>query len=283
MSDEIAWFQDQLRQDPASPHLRRIIRRLRRFEKERGNAPKPSHRIIGQAKQHLFNELPIDGQYDLKISPKLPIDFLIRDFLKDHTIIESLDADPFLDGRQSVLDGCVWGDYYARLKLGKEPARRSHAKMAKSGAVAISRTILEFLSEHGEALTGIVADRATNHDDDTSLHSISSCLSDLTKAQASLDQLARACTSTVMTTGGNPGSPWRVGFVWGMGLGWRGLTGKTISPSSDRFLRFLEAGFASVRPEDASNSDNWTSAVRTAIKRFGVGSGTAWQRRPGEE
>ena len=277
-NDVLPWLQDELRKDPGSPHLKKAISRIRRLRSARGNAPRPPARKLDDARRILLDERLLQGGHDLSRRPKLPIDHVVRDFVRDGTIVERLDSDVFLTARQAVIDGCMWGDYYARFKLLAQPTLRGQAKMIQEDAAAAIGLLAEFISEHGTSIDQVQRESSGN---DLKAGHVIRALSAARDALTDLSLDAVAVTSR--STGGAPGKPWRVGFVWGIGLGWRDLTGRRASPSSRDFMRFLEEGHRSIATGDQASSDDWTSAVRTATSRFQVGDEAAWLKRPGDE
>lgn len=147
-NDDLKWFQEQLRLNPSDPHLRRIIRSLRRFQDARGASPTPPQRTLDDARRVLLNQDLLAGRFELKAAPQLPIDFGVRDLIGDGTIVESIEVDSFREARQAVIDGCSWGDYYSRFKLGNQPSARTRAKLLKIDASPLIHIINDFCSEH---------------------------------------------------------------------------------------------------------------------------------------
>jgi hypothetical protein len=85
---------------------------------------------------------------------------------------------------------------------------------------------------------------------------------------ARLEELSLAYPVKVNKEDGHPSDRRLLGFVWGMAAAWRQLTPANLG-TTGRFVRFLQAGFETVRPGE--KAPEWQTKVKTAIKRFGMG------------
>lgn len=62
---------------------------------------------------------------------------------------------------------------------------------------------------------------------------------------------------------------WLYGFIYGMAITWRTITLEKISAASEsRFVRFVKAGLATVKP--GSDIKSWRSRIQTAITQSGI-------------
>jgi hypothetical protein len=105
----------------------------------------------------------------------------------------------------------------------------------------------------------------------------------LRNAHDALLRIVERLTPEAIDTGGRPGDPWRVGFVFGISQGWTMLTQLKISAKDNaRFVDFVASGVASLSDGPKAESDAWTSAIKTAAKAFELADdGLTWARRPG--
>ncbi|MCJ2117656.1 hypothetical protein MKK65_13955 [Methylobacterium sp. J-001] len=292
--DIVEYLKGQLRQDPNNQHLKQLIRSTRRRQEAFGDRARPPSSTFQAAQTRLLADELVPSSQPQMPNGRLPIDLEVGQLIDDgHIRIITPEqqaageegmthSDALWGGRQSVVDGCRWADYYARYKLGTEPSAKAAAKIALADAKSISAMLADFIAAHAIDLSAgrytAPGARATAAQNNLSLE-----VDTLRNAHDALLRIVDRLTPEAIDTGGRPGDPWRVGFVFGISQGWTMLTRLKISAKdSARFVGFVASGAASLSDGLKDNSDAWTSAIKTAAKAFELAEdGLTWVRRPG--
>ncbi|WP_267359860.1 MULTISPECIES: hypothetical protein [unclassified Methylobacterium] len=292
--DILEYLKAQLRQDPNNQHLKQLVRSTRRRTEAFGNRVRPPRSTFQAAQARLLAENHAPSSQLHLLNGQLPVDLEVGQLIKDgHIQVISPErqaageegmtrSDALWTGRQSVVDGCRWADYYARYKLGTEPSAKATAKIGLADAKAVSAVLADFIAAHAVNLaagryTAGGARAAISRDN------LSDEIGVLRTAHDVLLRIVERLTPEAIDTGGRPGDPWRVGFVFGISQGWTMLTQLKISAKDNaRFVDFVASGAASLSDGSRPNSDAWASAIKTAAKAFELADdGLTWARRPG--
>ncbi len=279
MSDSfVDYLRKELRKNPDNAWAQRMLVLERRRLEARGTRDYPPIRTQERVGKQLRVGLHQRSKH-VNTDYTTPIDDEVRTLVRDKIIVANESGLPSLHSihqaaREAVYDGCVWGDYYALYKLRQQPAIRANAKLIQADTRDLIGRIDDYLAAHSSTL---LHGQFTRPPQPAGVQ-----IEKIVSALTALEEVLNLAKALPMDSGGRPGDPWKVGFVFGVSLGWVGLTSLRITESS-RFLSFVAQGGSTVHPDGDFLSDSWASAVRTAIRTFGLTSdGRSWLTRPGD-